>query len=123
VIWLRDYWKDVVWVFLPIYLLGVFFAVLHGNIVIHDAAEASMPQYISLGCARRAKELRARTNIDSSGALLWRSYPVMTVTTAIVGMPECFNALMEGVRTYEGRFEIEVYDQGTHELVIHIVKY
>lgn len=104
------------------YALGAFNAFLNGNTVIHDAADVSLVKFTALKCNSKDQAGKNQINIRSEGALLWRSYPVMTLSTNVADNPVCFGAILTDVRTYRGRFEIEVIDPKSKKISLLVIK-
>lgn len=115
----RKWWLAVI---LPIYLLGVLSAILRGNVVIHDVLDATRDKFIALKCDQAGFMEKAKLNTETRGALLWRTDPVTTVTTAILDNPQCLSAMLASMPNYPRRYEIVVYDGETGKTVLRVVK-
>lgn len=115
----RRWWLVVI---LPVYMVGVFSAVLRGNNVIHDVLDATRDSFMNQKCDQAQFMSKAKLNTTTHGALFWRATPVTTVTTAIFDNPVCFGSLVTSMPKYSGHYEIEVYDEATGKIVLKIVK-
>lgn len=105
-----------------VYLAGVIIAALEGNYTFREAANVGEVSFEAMKCYQSESVSRSKLNSDSASPFLWRAYPIMTATTAILKDTNCFGALVSGMRNYPGKYVLYVYDEASGETVLNIVK-
>lgn len=105
-----------------VYFAGVFVAALEGNYTFRDAAYVGQVSFEAMKCHQSESVSRSKLNSDSASPFLWRTYPIISATTAILEDENCFGALVSGMRDYPGKYVLYVYDEASGKVVLDIVK-